>query len=186
MSLTTYFNAAVQTLEAAGVNCDVTYQELSLGAADVRGQYIEYYADSTVKAVMEGPNGSTSVVGSGSHNQVTIRCITNTAVVDGGKIVDSFGATWKIQKAYPVTFGDVTVYYTMVLSKILSLVSGGREGVAPGHAIGVVTPLEANILGLPRATIEHPVTASILGLPRATIEHPVTASISTVVSITLS
>lgn len=123
------------------VSLAVTLHTLSLGAEDVRGQYAEFYVDSTIKLVVEGPSGEYTVLGAGTHSQVAARGFTNSVVSDGDKVTDSFGNVWKVLTAAHVPFGDVSAYYVVDLSLIMSGVSGGNAGYAPGYGIGGVTPL---------------------------------------------
>jgi len=141
VSFSTLWSTVLAKIEAQGISCDVTLKTLSLGAADATtGQYSQYYADSTIKMIMEGANGQFSVLGAGTHNQLSAKGHTNSAVHDGDVIEDDAGFDWKILSAVPIYTGDILLFYNVALSRVMDGVGLGTTGYAPGKYVGTAVP----------------------------------------------
>lgn len=181
---------AIAAFETRGANTDVTLGTYSVGAYDSRGQPTEYYSDSTIKMIMEGPEGEYAILGSGSHNQVSIRGYTSSVVHDADKITDSFGNVWKILKAWLVPAGDIAAYYVADMKRDIAgtggIGGGGNGGVGPGHGVGVTEPIILTPQLLHRINIDTGTVLTPILLNRINIDSAVVLPISTIVSVTAS
>ena len=110
---TTLFADILARFEATGADSEVTQYLLTLGAANATtGCYAESFsAGTTIHMPIFSRTSQFLIIGTGFHVRKSHLGFTETAVMEGDKILDANSFYYKVTAVRPHYWGDVLVFY---------------------------------------------------------------------------
>lgn len=100
-------------------DASVTLQTLTLGDPDAKtGQYEVSYTDSTIEMMILQKGASVTLAGVGYYSRYPYTGYTLTAVLEGDKILDANGFTYKVMSCIEYFWLNSFICYECHLEKV--------------------------------------------------------------------